>query len=139
MYRLALQKYFNKQSNVDYVIDKTNGPDQASKIYEFMCYIDGGGKHDKEAKLLRLKTAVKMLNEDKLLWSHSTFEVEKKKIEEENDFTTCPYEISEGVLVCRKCDSRKIYSFSKQTRSMDEPTTIFAKCSECDNKWCEGS
>ena len=131
-----LKKYFSKQKNIDYILKKTDGPDQTLKIYEILCMINNPKYDGKEDKLLM---AVEYLKKDRLLWGHPSFDNEKKKIEEENDFMVCPYEISEGVLKCSKCGCRKIFSFSKQTRSMDEPTTVFALCSECGNKWCEGS
>jgi DNA-directed RNA polymerase subunit M/transcription elongation factor TFIIS len=130
-----LRKYFSKQKNIDYIMKKTNGPNQVLKIYEILCMINDP-KNEREDKLSK---AIEYLKNDQLLWSNPTFDVEKKKIEEENDFMVCPYEISEGVLTCGKCGCKKIFSFSKQTRSMDEPTTVFALCSECGNKWCEGS
>ena len=110
-------------------MNKTTGPEQSLKIYEIICMIKEKG----------LDLTISYLKNDKLLWSNPIFEKEKVKIEEENNFIVCPYELSEGVLVCRKCNCRKIYSFSKQTRSMDEPTTVFALCSVCGYKWCEGS
>jgi len=122
-----LKKYFGKQKNIDYILKKTEGSDQSLKIYELLC-------------LLQTKQEwIELVKNDRLLWSHPTFDNEKKKIEEENDFMVCPYEISEGVLTCGKCGCKKIFSFSKQTRSMDEPTTVFGLCSQCGHKWCEGS
>lgn len=130
-----LRKYFSKQKNIDYIMKKTNGPGQVLKIYEILCMINDPRNEGED----KLSQAIEYLKKDQLLWSHPTFDIEKKKIEEENDFMVCPYEISEGVLTCGKCRCKKIFSFSKQTRSMDEPTTVFALCSECGNKWCEGS
>lgn len=46
----------------------------------------------------------------------------------------CP-EIEEGMFECMKCKSKKIFTVSKQVRSGDEATTVFAKCSECSNTW----
>jgi DNA-directed RNA polymerase subunit M/transcription elongation factor TFIIS len=144
-----LSKYFGKHKNIDYILKKTNGSEQRLKIYELLCiinnpnsenrdYSEEGG--DEEKKMLEnMSKAISYLKKNKLLWSHDSFSKEQKKIEEENDFMVCPYEISEGVLTCKKCKCRKIFSYTKQTRSMDEPTTVFAFCSECGFKWCEGS
>lgn len=46
----------------------------------------------------------------------------------------CP-EVDEGMFTCLKCKSKRIFTASKQTRSGDEATTVFAKCSECKNQW----
>lgn len=123
----TLKKYFGKQKNIDYILKKTEGADQSLKVYELLCLI-----HTQQEW-------IDLVKNDRLLWSHPIFDEEKKKIEEENDFMVCPYEISEGVLTCHKCGCKKIFSFSKQTRSMDEPTTVFGLCSQCGHKWCEGS
>jgi DNA-directed RNA polymerase subunit M/transcription elongation factor TFIIS len=124
----ALKKYFSNPSNIDYILDKTRGRNQSIKIYEMMCTIKKMGGLDK---------AVDILKKDQLLWSNFTFQLEKRKIDEEDDFLTQPYEVSEGVLTCGACSSKKIFSYSKQTRSSDEPMTVFAQCSQCGNKWRE--
>jgi len=36
---------------------------------------------------------------------------------------------------CRKCNNRKCTSFSIQTRSCDEPTTLFVTCEICKNRF----
>lgn len=46
----------------------------------------------------------------------------------------CP-SVDEGMFQCNKCKSKKIFTMSKQTRSGDEATTVFARCSECKNGW----
>lgn len=136
MLEQSLKKYFSKQKNIDYILNKTRGPDQRLKIYEILCMIcnPNSGSNSLEDVVVALKN-------DGLLWMNSSFDKERKKVKEENDFNVCPYHISEGVLKCGKCGCKKIFSFSKQTRSMDEPMTVFALCSnkECNNKWCEGS
>lgn len=141
----SLKKYFGKQKNIDYIMEKTNGPDQSIKIYQILCMLTSSQTENQPLSQSHSETQpnitqiISYIKNNQLLWSHPTFEEEKIKIEEENNFMVCPYELSEGVLKCRKCQSEKIYSFSKQTRSMDEPTTVFALCSKCGHKWCEGS
>lgn len=50
------------------------------------------------------------------------------------NFLECP-EVEEGMFECRKCKSKKIFTTSKQTRSGDESTTVFARCSNCKFGW----
>ena len=45
-----------------------------------------------------------------------------------------PAEVEEGVLEC-KCGSKRTISFTLQTRSGDEGTSVWARCVECGNKW----
>jgi DNA-directed RNA polymerase subunit M/transcription elongation factor TFIIS len=40
--------------------------------------------------------------------------------------------------VCPKCDHNEIAYDMIQTRSADEPATIFYTCTKCNHKWKEG-
>ena len=44
-------------------------------------------------------------------------------------------QVSEGLYKCRKCGSKKTIQKELQTRSADEPMTIFIICLECKNSW----
>jgi DNA-directed RNA polymerase subunit M/transcription elongation factor TFIIS len=44
-------------------------------------------------------------------------------------------EASTDTFVCRKCKSRRCTYMSMQTRSADEPTTIFVTCLDCGQRW----
>lgn len=41
----------------------------------------------------------------------------------------------DGILKCEKCSSFKTRYTELQTRSADEPMTVFAMCLECDHHW----
>jgi len=41
----------------------------------------------------------------------------------------------EGLLQCRKCKSKKTSFVQMQTRSADEPMTVFAYCLACQSRW----
>ena len=41
----------------------------------------------------------------------------------------------DGMLVCGKCKSKKTSYYELQTRSGDEPMTVFAQCFKCKNHW----
>jgi DNA-directed RNA polymerase subunit M/transcription elongation factor TFIIS len=66
------------------------------------------------------------------LWRNAIFESVAKKISESDspDFAAV-----EGIYQCRKCNSSRTFSFGKQTRSSDEGTTVFVKCSACFSSW----
>lgn len=127
-----LRKYFSKSKNIDYIIKKIKGPDQTIKLYEILCMLNNPNEDT-----CNFTDTINFIKNDTLLWSHPTFDKERKKIEEEDDFYLCPRELCESVLRCKKCGCSKVYSYSKQTRSLDEPTTVFAMCSKCSNKWSE--
>jgi transcription elongation factor S-II len=41
----------------------------------------------------------------------------------------------EGTLICGKCKGRNTEYTQKQTRSADEPMTVFALCNDCGHRW----
>ena len=80
----------------------------------------------------------KILNNIKngcVLWESPIFTTIKNRIEEHDDFIVNPFEIVEGVSECLKCGSKRVFTFSKQTRGSDEPMSTFAKCVECKANW----
>lgn len=70
----------------------------------------------------------------KSLWDHDIFTSVRNRVAEQDDFVMDPFEIEEGVIECR-CGSKRVFSFTKQDRSCDEPTTVFAQCLSCNKKW----
>lgn len=70
-----------------------------------------------------------------IVWKHPCFEEMSLKIAEQDDFINNPFQVEEGVLECHKCGNKRVYSYSKQVRSADEPMTTFAQCIQCKNKW----
>lgn len=46
-----------------------------------------------------------------------------------------PQQQSSGMLTCGRCKGDKVSYFTKQTRSADEPETVFATCQSCGKKW----
>jgi transcription elongation factor S-II len=57
--------------------------------------------------------------------------LQKKRIreEKENNFPTT------DLYKCRKCSEKKCTISQLQTRSIDEPMTIFVRCCNCYNTW----
>jgi transcription elongation factor S-II len=69
------------------------------------------------------------LNPD--MWK-SLIELKCKK--DESKFNTV-IQPSTDVYVCRKCKSRKCTYSAQQTRSSDEPMTIYVSCLNCGKNW----
>lgn len=67
-------------------------------------------------------------------WKHPCFENIAKNIKERDDFIVTPFEVAEGVLIC-KCGSNRTFSYQKQVRSADEPMSTFAQCVKCKRSW----
>ena len=67
-------------------------------------------------------------------WRHPDFERITLVVKERDDFIVTPFEVEEGVLTC-KCGSKRTYSYQRQIRSLDEPTSTFAQCVVCKRTW----
>ena len=76
-----------------------------------------------------------LLKSKKVLECASDYEEYRLKLKEHDGFLIKPFEVDEGVLECGKCGSNKTISYTKQTRSGDESTSVFALCYNCNNKW----
>jgi DNA-directed RNA polymerase subunit M/transcription elongation factor TFIIS len=121
----------NNQNNIN-IIEKcifyynSNREDYLRVLYEVIQLI---------SNKIKLKDVINRIKNNDLGIFSSDFSDIQQKIEEEESFIIKPFEIEEGVLECNKCGSKKTYSYTKQTRSGDESTTVFAVCCNCNSKW----
>ena len=81
----------------------------------------------------KLEDLLKNIKQKKIGWNHSSFDFARSQMEEQDDFIENPFEVEEGVIDC-KCGSKRVFSFSKQSRSADEPMTTYAQCVQCNAK-----
>ena len=84
---------------------------------------------------VKLTDILQNIREQRYGFNHPSFDKIKIIKQEEEDYLENPIEVVEGVLECFKCKSKKVFSFSKQVRSADEPMSTFATCISCGNKW----
>jgi DNA-directed RNA polymerase subunit M/transcription elongation factor TFIIS len=84
---------------------------------------------------LSVSDCIGNLKNKNVLWNHSNFSDILFKQREQDEFIVNPFEVEEGVLKCPKCSQMRTFSYSKQTRSSDEPMTTFAQCMNCKHKW----
>jgi len=75
----------------------------------------------------------------RLGWDHPMFDVYIKEEREYDNYIQSPIEMGEGVLQCKKCNSRKVMSYQVQARSADEPMTTIATCTNCKAQWTENN
>lgn len=73
-------------------------------------------------------------------WSEKEFRIwagreEESESSEEDQNVDVPSTMSNSLLTCPKCHKRQVDHFTKQTRSADEPETIFAHCLACNYRW----
>ena len=83
----------------------------------------------------KLRDIVKNVKKYMIGWNHEDFNNIKYLIEEQDEFIVNPFEVEEGVTKCNKCDSERVFTYSKQVRSADEPMSTFAKCVKCKQQW----
>jgi len=82
-----------------------------------------------------ITAAYNEVKKDKIGWNAEVYRETSLRTQEIEEYLVHPFDISEGLNECNKCGSKKTWSFSKQTRSADEPTTTFCKCVMCGNSW----
>jgi transcription elongation factor S-II len=57
------------------------------------------------------------------------------KIKRDRSRFSTNIEASTDMFQCRKCKSKKCTYYELQTRSADEPATIFITCLDCGKNW----
>lgn len=60
--------------------------------------------------------------------------IKAKSIRDKNKFEQ-NFEAATDTFTCRKCRSKKCTYYQMQTRSADEPMTIYVTCLECFTRW----
>ena len=82
-----------------------------------------------------IKNIVNNINNGNIGWKHIIFSDIEFLLQEQDGFIMKPFEVAEGILSCTKCGSNRTFSHSKQVRSCDEGTSVFATCVVCKNSW----
>jgi DNA-directed RNA polymerase subunit M/transcription elongation factor TFIIS len=101
-------------------------------VYEYIYYMSS--KQDMGEKVIdeRIRKGVD-------LWHIPVFKKQCEKQAKINEMITGTIEVVDGALTCPRCRGEKVASYEVQTRSADEPMTVFARCmnKSCDYRWKE--
>lgn len=69
--------------------------------------------------------------------NHSRWRVllQQKTIRDANKYNNNNIQASTDMFTCKKCKSKRCTYYELQTRSADEPATIFVTCLDCGKNW----
>lgn len=116
-----------------YIAEITNSDER--ELAELQILDDTENMTDAEKKQYTLN----VLKPGHIGWRHKMFGVILAKEMEMDSYKQTKPEVEEGVLQCRRCNSRRVLSYQTQARSADEPMTTVAKCSQCSCTWTENN
>lgn len=109
----------------------------------FLEYIASFSRDEEEAKYLIYEVIIEFLYLNNLPhlmdqvkrreigFDHPNLEAIRQEFQEQDDFLINPPQVEEGIMECKRCHSKRTFSFSKQTRRSDESATVFIRCSNC--------
>jgi len=83
----------------------------------------------------RIEDFFLFVKQKKIGYHHHDFDLIRQEIDEEENFIMCPPVIDEGVIECKRCKSKRTFSFNRQTRSSDEAVTVFVRCVNCGHQF----
>jgi DNA-directed RNA polymerase subunit M/transcription elongation factor TFIIS len=127
----VLSKYISNERTVQKIENKIHNISSDQEEYKKLLL----EMVDKKRGGYSSKSIMECLKTGEYLDNRVEYKDFKNKIEEHDKFLVKPFEVDEGVLECGKCGSNKTISYTKQTRSGDEATSVFALCYQCNNKW----
>lgn len=131
----SLLKFFNKSETrqienlIEQKVISENSDDE--RVYDRYVYMVIGDAINN----VNHNTIIDNLKKDiNMGWNHPVFYNVMCRIKEQDDFILKPFEVEEGVIECR-CGSKRVFSYSKQSRSADEPMSTYAQCMQCKATW----
>ena len=127
----ALRTVIKQEKNIKIIekyihIKSEKEKDYKKNIYQTIQDINNG---------INIKDVLENIKNNMIGWKHPIYKDIFNRLQEYDEFIIKPFEVEEGVTECKKCGSKRVFTFSKQTRSSDEPTTTFANCAKCKTNW----
>jgi len=135
--RAVLATVLNNDKNITIlektVFEKTSKMPDAEDSYKEVIYqvLSDVCQH------VSIKQIYRNIKNGNIKWKHKCFDDMARRISEQNEFIENPFEVEEGVHTCRKCGSKRVFSYNRQVRGGDEGTGVFCECAACHCKWQE--
>ena len=135
--RAVLATVLNNEKNITIlektVYEKTSKMPEAENSYKEVIYqvLSDVCQH------VSIKQIYRNIKNGNIKWKHKCFDDMARRISEQNEFIENPFEVEEGVHTCRKCGSKRVFSYNRQVRGGDEGTGVFCECAACHCKWQE--
>ena len=107
----------NREKIYTYIKNIVNEEDiSQEEKYDLLLYIMYE-IHTEWNSLPKLEDLFLYIKRKKIGYNHNEFKFIRDCFQEEEDFIVNPPVIEEGVISCKKCKSKRTFSFNKQTRS----------------------
>tara|TARA_B100000886_G_scaffold247088_1_gene173901 strand:- start:556 stop:1065 length:510 start_codon:yes stop_codon:yes gene_type:complete len=135
---IGIFNYAIKESTKNKIIKKWENP-LFVQIYKDRLYsIYTNLKKDELVKRIRTKELtpqiIAFMTHQEMDPSRWQLLIEKKMKRDSSKFDK-KVQASTDMFTCRKCKSKKCTYYELQTRSADEPATIFVTCLDCGKNW----
>jgi DNA-directed RNA polymerase subunit M/transcription elongation factor TFIIS len=134
----VLESLCSKQDNIDIMkkhiknyLKNNVVHDEQDLLYEISFIM----KIEKET----LKNTFDLLKKNRIFHNHPDFDDISKRLDEMDHFMDKPFEMTEGINDCRKCNSKRTLSYNRQTRSGDEGLTVYVFCIDCKYRYTMNS
>jgi len=130
--------YSLKEATSKKLIKKWENPVFAQLYLDRLRSIYNNLKND---ELLSMLSSKELLPQNLAMMTHQEMNpqhwkvlIDQKIKRDANKFTT-NIQASTDMFTCKKCKSKRCTYYEMQTRSADEPATIFVTCLDCGKNW----
>jgi len=123
---------------LNYSVTKSDNSSIIKSVYDFkinqiISYIDPKSpNYDKNifSRVIKYEDIYKIVEDpfSGKMWTNL-------KIEEKKRLNVKHIQEPNTNLVCKKCKTKNVFNYERQTRSADEPATQFYVCVKCNYKW----
>ena len=127
-------KYHNGKQFLIYYNDPYHASDTGA-LYDYINMYVVGDFDDVYKQTLDILSNPKVVSIKNVIFGLNLFRNAEVKLQNKINANREQTDVEEGIYVCRNCASKRTIATSRQTRSLDEPSTIFVTCVSCKFSW----